>query len=581
MLDKVVLIIGGRTNNVNEVIPLDIFDTETSEWFSYPGIERFRQCNWIFENFLYLHGGLQQTNPNIPVEEVNRVDLLTLFENNFKVQQIFGQVENVSNGPFDIKSENNAIKYGPGSKFYRTSINPSKKSPLLQQEFQIKPLRLAEKAFIATSFTSGNQEVDMIRKLSIIKLQDESKRLNNNDPYSTQNTANAKNSKKSGLTNQKLEELCDYFLEKLLKNVDNQTETILLDKDQIDLLCKEVHSIFEREKTLLKLKSPMKIFGNLHGQFGDLLRLFELFGTPYDSSLQGDIDGFSYVFLGDYVDYGYNSIEVLCLLFTLKIKFPDSIFLLRGHHEDSFINRTFGFAEECVEKFNENIDDHNSIYQKINRIFESLPLAAVIDETILALHGGIGSSIRTLADIEMLERPIEINHEPTTFYEKIVLDILLSDPSTESVEKNKSNPNREYKKSKCVIKYGLDRIFSFLADNKLKNIIRGHEFAQQGFDSFANESVLTICSCLNYGNSQNAACVFTIKKNYDIIPKILNYNGPESGQRWRKKEDFEKYMDQHYKKEDFIIYNGVKLSEEQAWLKRKEFTPLRSRILDC
>ena len=84
MLDKVVFIIGGRTNNVNEIIPLDIFDTETSEWFSYPGIERFRQCNWIFENYLYLHGGLQQTNPNIPVEEVNRLDLLALFENNYK-----------------------------------------------------------------------------------------------------------------------------------------------------------------------------------------------------------------------------------------------------------------------------------------------------------------------------------------------------------------------------------------------------------------------------------------------------------------------------------------------------------------
>ena len=81
------------------------------------------------------------------------------------------------------------------------------------------------------------------------------------------------------------------------------------------------------------------------------MKLFEHFGTPCDSTNQGDIDGFTYLFLGDYIDYGKYNVEVLCLLFALKLKHPDSIFLLRGHHEDIFVNKALGFAEECVAKF--------------------------------------------------------------------------------------------------------------------------------------------------------------------------------------------------------------------------------------
>ena len=109
-----------------------------------------------------------------------------------------------------------------------------------------------------------------------------------------------------------------------------------------------------------------------------MLRLFENFGVPSDEQGIGDIEKFNYLFLGNYVDRGFQSLETICLIFALKLKYPDSIYLLRGQHEDRRVNRIYGFAEECAYRFNEHIDDSNSVYQKINQVFDYMPLAAVI-----------------------------------------------------------------------------------------------------------------------------------------------------------------------------------------------------------
>jgi protein phosphatase len=95
--------------------------------------------------------------------------------------------------------------------------------------------------------------------------------------------------------------------------------------------------------------------------------------------------------LGAYVDRGRWGLEVVCLLFALKLKFPDHMYLLRSHHEDLKINKIWGFGDECVLKFGEDLNDPNSVFQKINKVFEYLPLAALVDEKILCLHGGIGN----------------------------------------------------------------------------------------------------------------------------------------------------------------------------------------------
>ena len=158
------------------------------------------------------------------------------------------------------------------------------------------------------------------------------------------------------------------------------------------------------------LKPPIKIFGNLHGDFIDLMRFLDIWGAPSES---GDINGYDYLFLGNSVDKGSQSLEVICLLMALKLKYPKQIFLLRGNHEDRNVNRYLGFGQECARRLNEDINDPNSVFQRINDMFEYLPLAAIITDKgsnnkIFCVHGGIGSTLQKIDDIDKIQRPLKI-----------------------------------------------------------------------------------------------------------------------------------------------------------------------------
>jgi protein phosphatase len=160
------------------------------------------------------------------------------------------------------------------------------------------------------------------------------------------------------------------------------------------------------------------------------MRMFAQYGAPNESNEDYicDMEGLDYLFLGNYVDRGRYSLEVICLLFTLKIKFPGQIHLLRGAHEDTRINKVYGFAEECQQRLMENPSDANSVYAKINKVFEYLPLAAVVANKIFCVHSGIGATLRSIEEIEMIQRPLTINYEGVTSEHKIVMDLLWSDP---------------------------------------------------------------------------------------------------------------------------------------------------------
>ena len=141
------------------------------------------------------------------------------------------------------------------------------------------------------------------------------------------------------------------------------------------------------------------------------MRFFDLWGSPSEN---GDIESFDYLFLGDYVDRGNHSLETICLLMALKVKYPDKIHLLRGNHEDKWINNAFGFAEECSHRLGEDPAEPDSVFNKINELFDWLPLAALIEEKIVCLHGGIGSTLVSIEQIEMIQRPLEVIHEVST-----------------------------------------------------------------------------------------------------------------------------------------------------------------------
>ena len=116
-------------------------------------------------------------------------------------------------------------------------------------------------------------------------------------------------------------------------------KTVNLTEAEIRGLCLQSQDVFMKQPILLELAAPIKICGDTHGQYFDLLRLFEYGGFPPESN---------YLFLGDYVDRGKQSLETVCLLLAYKIKYPENFFLLRGNHECASINRIYGFYDEVL-----------------------------------------------------------------------------------------------------------------------------------------------------------------------------------------------------------------------------------------
>jgi protein phosphatase len=162
------------------------------------------------------------------------------------------------------------------------------------------------------------------------------------------------------------ESLYSIFIKDLLQPKEGQAakgvlEAFPIKKQQILDLIAEVQQVFSAQPILLKanFKPPVKIFGNIHGDYHDLMRFFDIWKAPCES---GDIAGFDYLFLGNYVDRGSQSLEVLCLLLALKLKYPKQIFLLRGNHEDRKVNKYLGFGQECAKRLGENIEDPGSVF---------------------------------------------------------------------------------------------------------------------------------------------------------------------------------------------------------------------------
>ena len=156
----------------------------------------------------------------------------------------------------------------------------------------------------------------------------------------------------------------------------------------------------------------LRFAGDLHGQYFDLLRLFEYGGFPPDSN---------YLFLGDYVDRGKQSLETICLLLAYKIKYPENFFLLRGNHECASINRIYGFYDECKRRYS------IKLWKQFQELFNALPLAALVEAKIFCIHGGLSPDMESPDDLKRVARPVDV---PDT---GLLCDTLWSDPDAENV----------------------------------------------------------------------------------------------------------------------------------------------------
>ena len=265
--------------------------------------------------------------------------------------------------------------------------------------------------------------------------------------------------------------------------------------------------LFRAESNLLQLKDPITVVGDIHGQFYDMLKLLDIGGNP---------DNTKYLFLGDYVDRGSFSIEVVLLLFAIKISRPSTVFLLRGNHECRHMTTFFNFRQECIYKYD------LEVYDRIMECFDTLPVAALLNNRFLALHGGISPELMTLDDLNRIERFVEPPKEG------LYCDILWSDPVDDAqgkaTELFKSNEVRG-----CSYFFNVEALNRFLRRNELLSIIRGHEAQLDGYKMHRwngnNEfpAVITIFSAPNYCDIYNNKAAIIKVENNTLNIQQFNY----------------------------------------------------------
>ncbi|KAJ0136299.1 Uncharacterized protein HZ326_20710 [Fusarium oxysporum f. sp. albedinis] len=217
---------------------------------------------------------------------------------------------------------------------------------------------------------------------------------------------------------------------------------------------------------LSRQKCPVTVCGDIHGQFHDLMELFKIGGPNPDTN---------YLFMGDYVDRGYYSVETVTLLVALKIRYPQRITILRGNHESRQITQVYGFYDECLRKYG-----NANVWKYFTDLFDYLPLTALIDNQIFCLHGGLSPSIDTLDNIRALDRIQEVPHEGP------MCDLLWSDPD-DRCGWGISPRGAGYT-------FGQDISEAFNHNNGLTLIARAHQLVMEGYNWSQDRNVVTIFS---------------------------------------------------------------------------------------
>ncbi|KAJ7155446.1 serine/threonine-protein phosphatase 2B catalytic subunit A1 [Mycena crocata] len=282
-----------------------------------------------------------------------------------------------------------------------------------------------------------------------------------------------------------------------------------LSEEQALYIIEKATEVLRSEPNMLALEGPVTICGDVHGQYYDLMKLFEIGGNPADTP---------YLFLGDYVDRGYFSIECVLYLWALKIWYPTSIYLLRGNHECRHLTDYFTFKLECKHKYSERI------YDACTESFCSLPLAAVLNKQFLCIHGGLSPEFNTLDDLRTIDR----FREPPT--QGLMCDILWSDPAEDfGTEKTADSFLHNHVRG-CSYFFTYQAACNFLERNNLLSIIRAHEAQDSGYRMYRKTkttgfpSVMTIFSAPNYLDVYNNKAAVIKYENNVMNIRQFNYS---------------------------------------------------------
>lgn len=291
--------------------------------------------------------------------------------------------------------------------------------------------------------------------------------------------------------------------------------------DTLVQLANATRKIVAAQPVLAEVAPPCKIFGDIHGQLRDLLLLFAVFGAPTAGHGQP-----VYVFNGDFVDRGNHSLAVVALLFALKVAMPDKVILIRGNHEDRSMNEKYGFREECIGTLGPHFG--SMVYESVHKAFDQLPLACLIAERILILHGGIGDGAWTLGDLRSVRRPLGSDdlNDPVN---KWIFNILWSDPIEDDDERLQGvfgvHPSP---RGHTASQFAWDVTRTFCARNGVSLIVRSHQSKQHslGFSIMHDNMLIRIFSARDYEGHGNDGAILLIQETHagdalTVRPQVL------------------------------------------------------------
>lgn len=289
----------------------------------------------------------------------------------------------------------------------------------------------------------------------------------------------------------------DEMIQKLLDAgyLGKRTRNVCLKNSEIAQICHQAREIFLSQPSLLELSTPVKIVGDVHGQYADLLRLFTKCGFPPSSN---------YLFLGDYVDRGKQSLETILLLLCYKIKYPENFFLLRGNHECANVTRVYGFYDECKRRCN------IKTWKLFIDTFNTLPLAAIVAGKIFCVHGGLSPVLNSMDEVRHVSRPTDVPDFG------LINDLLWSDPT--------DSPN-EWEDNERGVSYCYNKV----AINKFLNkfgfdlVCRAHMVVEDGYEFFNDRSLVTVFSAPNYcGEFDNWGAVMSVSEGLICSFELLD-----------------------------------------------------------
>ncbi|PVV02180.1 hypothetical protein BB560_003374, partial [Smittium megazygosporum] len=277
------------------------------------------------------------------------------------------------------------------------------------------------------------------------------------------------------------------------------SKSFCLKNSEISMICSAASELFLSQPMLLHLNGPLKIAGDIHGQYFDLLRLFDKCGYPPQTN---------YLFLGDYVDRGRQSLETIMLLLCYKLKYPNNFFLLRGNHETSSISKVYGFYDECKRRSNVKI------WKTVVDTFNVMPVAALVLDKIFCVHGGLSPELDSFEQIQSIQRPVEVESQG------LLNDLLWSDPSSSEVDWGDSDRGVSF----C---FGESVVEQFVKKMGIDMICRAHMVVEDGYEFFAKRKLVTVFSAPNYcGEFDNSGGIMTVSDDllcsFEILKPLID-----------------------------------------------------------